>query len=232
VIAVDDNATNREILRANLVTVGMECHVASSAQEALSMLVAAADAGAPYAVALLDQHMPGVDGRELARRIRADPRISSVRLVMLGSMGRPLEAHELEALGIRSWATKPIWRTQLLRALLTALAAPPTTSTVVRGSADAPTPRSRLLLVEDNPINAEVALEILRTAGYDVELVTTGVQAVESVKAGDYDLVLMDCQLPGIDGYEATRRIRDLESSGENAKRRVPIVALTASAAL
>ncbi len=196
------------------------------------MLVAAVDAGAPYAVALLDQHMPGVDGRELARRIRADPRISSVRLVMLGSMGRPLEAHELEALGIRSWATKPIWRTQLLRALLTALAAPPTTSTVVRGSADAPALRSRLLLVEDNPINAEVALEILRTAGYDVELVTTGVQAVESVKAGDYDLVLMDCQLPGIDGYEATRRIRDLESSDENAKRRVPIVALTASAAL
>jgi|HubBroStandDraft_1064217.scaffolds.fasta_scaffold06283_3 two-component system sensor histidine kinase/response regulator len=232
VIAVDDNATNREILRANLSMAGMECHVASSAHEALSMLVAAADAAAPYALALLDQHMPGVDGSELARRIRADPRLAAVRLVMLGSMGRPLEAHELEALGIRSWATKPIGRTQLLRALLAALADPWPASAVVGRGAQAPSRRCRLLLVEDNPINAEVAIEILRTAGYDVELVRTGVQAVESVKAGDYELVLMDCQLPGIDGYEATRRIRSFESSCEKTDRRVPIVALTASAAL
>jgi CheY-like chemotaxis protein len=176
--------------------------------------------------------MPGVDGSELARRIRADPRLSGVRLVMLGSMGRPLGTQQLEALGIRSWATKPIWRTQLLRALVAALADPSALPAVAEGSAHAPNRRHRLLLVEDTPINAEVAIEILRTAGYDVELVTTGIQAVESVKSGDYDLVLMDCQLPGIDGYEATRRIRDLESSGTKGDRRLPIVALTASAAL
>jgi PAS domain S-box-containing protein len=102
---------------------------------------------------------------------------------------------------------------------------------VAEGSGRAPK-RRRLLLVEDVPINAEVALEILRNAGYEVELSTTGIQAVESVKTGDYDLVLMDCQLPGIDGYEATRQIRDLEASGGPTKGRLPIVALTASAAL
>ncbi len=232
VIAVDDNATNREILRANLSTAGMECDVASSAQEALSMLVSASEAGTPYAVALLDQHMPGVDGSELARRIRADPRLAAVKLVMLGSMGRPLERRELEALGIRAWATKPIWRTQLLRALAGALSDVSTAAGPGRDAAPVLERAGCVLLVEDTPINAEVAIEILRTAGYDVEHVTHGVQAVESVKNKKYDLVLMDCQLPGIDGYEATRRIRELEGPGVRRSARLPIVALTASAAL
>jgi PAS domain S-box-containing protein len=232
VIAVDDNATNREILRAHLSNAGMVCDVASSAEEALQMLVAAVESGAPYALGLLDQHMPGVDGSELARRIRADLRLAALRLVMLGSMGRPLGTRELDALGIRSWTTKPIWRTQLLRALVAALGDPAPVDSVARDTGRAPKSRRRLLLVEDVPINAEVALEILRNSGYDVELATTGIQAVESVKTGDYDLVLMDCQLPGIDGYEATRQIRDLEALSGPAKRRLPIVALTASAAL
>lgn len=232
VIAVDDNATNREILRAHLSNAGMECEVASSAEQALRILGAAAESGTPYVLALLDQHMPGVDGSELARRIRADSRFSTLRLVMLGSMGRPLGTRELDALGIRSWATKPIWRTQLLRALVAALADSPQVSVVTGDRDRGQNPRHRLLLVEDVPINAEVALEILRNAGYEVDLATTGIQAVESVKTGDYDLVLMDCQLPGIDGYEATRRIRNLEASAEPTKNRLPIVALTASAAL
>jgi two-component system sensor histidine kinase/response regulator len=231
VIAVDDNATNREILRVHLSNAGMECDVASSAEEALRMLIAAVELGAPYALALLDQHMPGVDGSELARRIRADRRLAALRLVMLGSMGRPLGTRELDALGIQSWATKPIWRTQLLRALVAALGDLAPVNVVAGDSARAPK-RRRLLLVEDVPVNAEVALEILRNAGYDVELATTGIQAVESVKTEDYDLVLMDCQLPGIDGYEATRQIRVLEASGACRKMRLPIVALTASAAL
>ena len=232
VLAVDDNATNREILRANLSTAGVRCDVASSGDEALRMLAVAAESGWPYALAVLDQHMPGMDGSELARRIRADPRIAAVRLVMLGSIGRPVGSSELETLGIRAWATKPIWRSTLLRALASALADETTPSGGTSGVLATPSQRRRILLVEDTPVNAEVTIEILRGAGYAVELATDGLRAVEAVRKADYDLVLMDCQLPGIDGYEATRRIRDLETFGAATGSRLPIVALTASASL
>jgi CheY-like chemotaxis protein len=232
VIAVDDNATNREILRANLSAAGMLCDVASSASQALGMLSAAVESGNPYRLALLDQHMPGMNGSELARRIKADPRTAAVRLVMLGSIGRPLESGELQALGIRAWATKPIWRAQLLRALVGALADEPASAGVISGFLPTSLARRRVLLVEDTPVNTEVAVEILCAAGYVVEVVVDGLQAVEAVQTSTYDLVLMDCQLPGIDGYEATRRIRGFEASGASGGRQLPIVALTASAAL
>ncbi len=252
VLAVDDNATNREILRAQLSAVGMRCDVAPSGEEALAMLLAAAESDEPYAIAILDQHMPGIDGCELARRIKGDPRTAPTRLVMLGSIGRPLDAGALQELGIVSWATKPIWRVHLLRALGTALDDPrPGSDDLAPGSArTAPSTEEpdrlsmgargrRVLLVEDTPINAEVVGEILRTAGYSIDVAVDGLQAVDAAARGRYDLVLMDCQLPGIDGYEATRRIRKLESSdgrgpgGGAGPRpaRLPIVALTASAA-
>ena len=121
VLAVDDNATNREILRVQLAAAGMRCDAASSGEEALAILAAAAERGEPYARAILDQHMPGMDGCELARRIKADARITSTNLMMLGSMGRPLDPEQLQALGIVTWATKPVWRIKLLRALRTAI---------------------------------------------------------------------------------------------------------------
>jgi CheY-like chemotaxis protein/HPt (histidine-containing phosphotransfer) domain-containing protein len=230
VLAVDDNATNREILLAQLSAAGMRCEVAAGGSEALECLVAAAARGEPYALAILDQHMPEMDGCELARRIKADPRIAPVRLVMLASIGRPLEARELQSLGVVAWATKPVWRMQLLRAL----------SAAMGEAADAQAPQAsplepsplasgrRVLLVEDTPINAEVVVEILRTAGYSVDVAVDGYEAIEAAARSRYDLVLMDCQLPGIDGYEATRRIRTLEAPATPVQ--VPILALTASA--
>ncbi len=232
VLAVDDNATNREVLRAQLAAAGMRCDVAASGPEALGLLAAAADGGDPYALAILDQNMPEMDGRELARRIKADAAIASTRLLMLGSMGRPLDPREHRASGIVAWATKPIWRVQLLRALGAALegpesrAAPP-----LAASGAAPTKPGRLLLVEDTPINAEVVVEIVRSAGYAIDVAVDGFQAVDAARRAPYDLILMDCQLPGIDGYEATRRIRGLEASGQLGRRGpTAIVALTASA--
>lgn len=211
-------------------------------------MTGAADAGEPFVLAVLDQQMPEMDGFELAKRIKADPRISNTRLVMLGSIGRPLDPRELQDLGVFTWATKPIWRAQLLRALAAALdegsgaparswsEAPPPLHTGEgerEGEVARETRQKRVLLVEDTPINAEVVTEILRAAGYAVELATDGLQAVDAARRNSFDLVLMDCQLPGIDGYEAARRIRALESFGGRAgdrPARVPILALTASA--
>jgi len=184
-----------------------------------------------------------MDGLELARRIKGDPRIARTRLVMLGSIGRPLDPRQLRALGVLTWATKPIWRAQLLRTLATALddgspdeSAGPESGGAARARAPSrpDAARMRVLLVEDTPINAEVISEILRTSGYSVEVAVDGLQAVDAAGRGAFDLVLMDCQLPGIDGYEAARRIRELESTGDlpGGARRVPILALTASAAV
>ncbi len=243
VLAVDDNVTNRELLRAQLAAAGMRCDVAASGEEALRMLAAAAEEEAPFPLAVLDQQMPEMDGLELTRRIKADARIARTRLVMLGSIGRPLDPRQLRALGVLTWATKPIWRAHLLGALRAALedegvgtpghGEPQEARELVPQARNAS--RTHILLVEDTPINAEVVSEILRTAGYAVELAVDGLQAVEAAGRGIFDLILMDCQLPGIDGYEATRRIRLLESSRAVAggrPRRVPILALTASAAV
>jgi|HubBroStandDraft_2_1064218.scaffolds.fasta_scaffold02377_2 two-component system sensor histidine kinase/response regulator len=244
VLAVDDNATNREVLRAQLAAAGTRCTVASSGEQALGLLASATEAGDAFPLAVLDQHMPEMDGLEVARRIKQDPRIAAVRIVMLGSIGRPLDTRQLKQLGVLTWATKPIWRAQLLRALTAALdetaiaparpresEAPPPPPPPSSG----PAPRARILLVEDTPVSAEVVTEILRSAGYEVHLAADGLRAVDVARSGTFDLILMDCQLPGIDGYEATRRIRALESLGALSRShssRVPILALTASAAL
>jgi two-component system, sensor histidine kinase and response regulator len=248
VLAVDDNATNREILRVQLAAAGMRCDAASSGEEALGMLAAAAERDEPYALAILDQHMPGMDGCELARRIMADAHLSRIRLVMLGSIGRPLDADQLHALGIVAWATKPVWRIRLLRALRAAMDdspgerdAHPRTATGVlaepRPEPGSPNgPHARVLLVEDTPINAEVVVEILRTAGYSIDVAVDGLAALDAAARSQYDVVLMDCQLPGIDGYETTRRMRALETTGKLGGSpspragRLPILALTASA--
>jgi CheY-like chemotaxis protein len=183
--------------------------------------------------------MPEMSGLELARHIRADARLARTAIVILGSLGQPFDPREQRALGIAAYGTKPIGRKQLLGVVRDALGGarprtePPRSTRGAREGAQAPLPGTgrRILIVEDSPINAEVATEILRTAGYASDIAVDGRKGIDAALARPYDLVLMDCHLPDVDGYEATRRLRALEKEGRvPGSGRLPILALTASA--
>jgi PAS domain S-box-containing protein len=230
VLAVDDNATNRQILREELTAAGMQCEVAADGPSALAHLREVA-ASAPVDLVILDYHMPGMNGLELARQIKAEPDLRATRLLMLGSAGRPLTAAELREREIVAYVSKPIWRSELLRLIAGVVgdeSRPRRVSEPPSPPPGTPGAGRRVLLVEDSEINAEVASEILATAGYRCDVVGDGHTAIEAATVGGYDIVLMDLQLPELDGFEATRRIRARE--GGAGHDRIPIIALTASA--
>ena len=229
-LVVDDNDTNRDILRQQLSGWGIEVDCAASGAEALAMLAE----GRRYAFAILDLHMPGMDGAELARRIREAPLARSVKLVMLSSMGHDLPAATVRELGLEGVLTKPVSQSQLFDCLARLTSGtgtfhePPAAVLPVPGRL-----AGRVLLVEDNVVNQEVALAILEDLCSEVEVTGNGREAVRAfaahMNADGFDLVLMDCQMPEMDGFAATAEIRRLESA-LSPSRRVPIVALTANA--
>ena len=224
-LIVDDNDTNRAILERELAGFGIVTTSAADAESALQMLRDAAGAGRLPDIALLDRQMPGMDGIDLCLGIAADPAFDHLRLVMLtsASTGRAGLSERVSA-----YLTKPVRRAELLDALGAALAAgePPAVPAASSPPAPAAAASARVLVAEDNPVNQKVAAAMLKRLGYRVDVVANGSEAVDAVERIPYAAVLMDCQMPVMNGYEATEEIRRREGPG----RRLPVVALTASA--
>ena len=231
VLLVDDNETNRVILEQNLKAWAMLPWASARASEALTELARAAAAGEPYELAILDYHMPEMDGIELARAIRADPAIAGTRLVLLTSSARRGDARIAREAGIEAFLTKPVRVSALYDCLATLLGRPVSdapaalitrhTLTEVSGAS-----RAHLLVVDDNPVNQRVAVKMLEKMGHRVDVAGNGLEAVDAVTRIAYAAVLMDCQMPQMDGFEATMEIRRLEPVG----RHTPIIAMTAGA--
>ena len=228
VLVVDDNQTNRLVLASQLLAWNIAADLAPDGYVALEHLHHAAADGHPYDVALVDMAMPGMDGLELATTISADPELSSVRLLLLSSM--PVEAQEAARAGFLVRLTKPARLSDLYDALVWAFS-PTARDTAAIGDEPPPPPpvagsKGHLLIVEDNAINQVVAKGLAAKLGYGADVAGNGLEALEALERRTYDAVLMDCQMPEMDGYETTVEIR---RRGVGATP-VPIIAMTAGA--
>jgi CheY-like chemotaxis protein len=231
---VDDNATNRRVLDAQLRRAECVPTVVDSAAQALLAIAKACDAAAPFSVALIDHQMPGCDGEELGRMILSNERWRATRVVMLTSSGQREEGARFEKLGFAAYLQKPISQRDLLDCLHLVLAIPPeqwhlqTQPMLTLRDLHALQAREkrRILVAEDNLVNQKVVRRNLEKLGYRVDVVVDGRAAVEAWRTGRYHLILMDCQMPMLDGYDATREIRRLEGGTTH----IPIIALTADA--
>ena len=227
-LVVDDNEVNREILRHQLAALGMSRDEAASGEQALEKLRAAVAAGHPFDIVVLDDRMPKMSGLELARAIRADAALRSVPLVMLSSVDHDEDA-SVEA-GIEFFLTRPVRQSQLYDCLSTALRVRIAAGTAYQARGLHAQLDARILLVEDNPVNQELALHMLEHLGCRASVARHGREALAALDGEVFDAVLMDCQMPEMDGYEATAAIRIREAAQGPETRRTPIIALTAGA--
>ena len=238
-LIVDDNSTNRQILHKQLSSWRIENEGVENGSQALSALRSAAEAGEPYDLVILHMEMPEINGMQLARMIKGDSTISHIRLVLLTSAGRCGEGEEARQSGIEAYLPKPVKQSGLYDTLITIVSEPAETipeeetqlvtrHTLCEWRAGT---RARLLVVEDNPVNQRVAARTLEKLGYQVDVASNGREALEALSQSPYAAVLMDVQMPEMDGYEATAKIRRREE-GEDVRngRHTPIIAMTANA--
>jgi signal transduction histidine kinase/CheY-like chemotaxis protein len=226
-LVIDDNATNRRILTEMTRRWGMRSNGAASGPEGLAELLSARERGEPYRLILLDETMPEMNGLEVVRRIKANPLLNGVVIMMLSSCDQIATAARCRSLGVKTYIVKPIRSTELLasiRAGLGILAAQP--------AVEQPVPTTvgralRILVAEDNVINQKLAVALLNKMGHEVTLAGNGRDACELWTLGTFDMILMDVQMPEMDGTEATARIREME---KQTGKHIPIVAMTAYA--
>jgi len=229
-LIVDDNAANREIISRYLEAWGMRFAAAPSGPAALELLKKEAAGRDPFKLLVLDMQMPGMDGLMLAAEIKKERALAGLRVVMMTSLGHELKQVELEAAGITACLGKPVRPLALLKNLSFALAGTPA------GHADPPVPAEadakprnrnfRVPVAEDNTVNQKVAVKQLERLGYASDVAANGLEVLEAMQRQPYDLVLMDCQMPEMDGFQATAEIRRRETD----RLRTPIVAMTANA--
>jgi signal transduction histidine kinase/DNA-binding response OmpR family regulator/HPt (histidine-containing phosphotransfer) domain-containing protein len=230
VLVVDDNETNRHILNEILSNWGLNVTVAASAAQALAALEQALSAGMPFPVLLLDNQMPEMDGFQLASEINRRPEFDSIATIMLSSADRQENVARCRELGIAHYLMKPIRRKELLRALGSVLRAGPgipVADATVRSSIEVCDRSLKVLLAEDNSVNQRLAVRLLEKRGHRVTVVTNGKEVIEAVARERFDVVLMDVQMPEMDGLEATGVIRVRE---RGTGLHTPIVAMTAHA--
>jgi len=238
ILVVDDNATNREVLTAQLRAWGMRVAEAFGGPAALKMLALANTDGDPFQTAILDMQMPDMDGATLARTIRADAAMRGIRLVLLTSLGQTGSSQAIGDQEFVACLTKPARKSEILRSLLapsTPAAPPPTHAApplIPRPSCPAMRKTFgrtfRILLAEDNAINQKVVAALLKKLDLRADTVANGVEALEALSSLPYDIVLMDVQMPEMDGLTATRQIRSPESAVRN--HQIPVIAMTARA--
>ena len=223
VLAVDDNGTNRSIVKQQLGKWGIVVACAASGQEALEELTIAARQGRPYELAILDLHMPVMNGLMLAKEIRRNPSICGIPMMMLTSDRDREEAAVARQLDIRIFLVKPVRQANLFRAVGEMFGASARERPRSAG-ADWQKLNARILVVEDNPTNQKVIVLLLKKFGCVADVAMNGAEAVRAVGLASFDAILMDCQMPVMDGFEATAEIRG------NSEVHVPIIALTANA--
>jgi two-component system sensor histidine kinase/response regulator len=232
-LIVDDNATNREILDHYAKFWKMRSNAAENGEMALQMLRNAA-AHDPYDLAILDMQMPNIDGLMLAKAIKDDPAVAQTKLVMLTSLGNHLDGAEMKAAGIEACVLKPVKQARLFDRLAQVMAGHHQPKKTGKGSTariivepikPGNSHKIRILLAEDNSINQMVALGLLQKLGFAADTAVNGLEVIAALEKTPYDIILMDCQMPELDGYETTQRIR---ASGKNNSTR--IIAMTANA--
>ncbi len=234
VCCVDDHLTNRRLVEQYCRDWGMDGTVMATPAEGLVCLREAVAQGRPYDIAILDMEMPEMDGLDLARDIKADPELASMQLVLLTSLGRRGDASAAQEAGFAAYLTKPIRKAHLEACLSTVmgyahdyagqvertLVTSHTLNEVVRQKS------ARVLIADDHRVNQQVASLLVERLGHRADVVSNGYEALEAVSRQPYDIVLMDCQMPEMDGYQATKEIRGREPKGTH----IPIIALTANA--
>jgi two-component system, sensor histidine kinase and response regulator len=231
VLAVDDNLTNRRILQEMLANLGMKPMLAENADAALVALREAHRAKQQLRLVLIDAHMPEKDGFSLAERIISHPEFRSVPIIMLTSAGQAGDARRCRELGITAYLSKPVSQAELLEAIANAISAsqkkPSDCALVTRHSLRENRRRLRILLAEDNIVNQTLASRLLEMRGHDVTVVSNGRQALAALEKQAFDVILMDVQMPELDGFETTEAIRESEKP---TGKHIPIIALTAHA--
>jgi two-component system sensor histidine kinase/response regulator len=231
-LIVARNATARGTLNAQITNWGMKNRSVETPDQAMALLTHAAARGVPYQIVIVDSAMTGANPLELTRAIKSDAVLSDARVVMLMPVGRHGDVREARHAGVTLCLSKPVRQSALYNGLLSVMtgtgeaidiaAIEPVKTAVKREN------RGKLLLAEDNAVNQQVALAILKMEGYQVTIAKNGVEALEAYSKSTFDLILMDCHMPEMDGFEATRNIREMQK--QSGLRRIPIIALTANA--
>jgi signal transduction histidine kinase/ligand-binding sensor domain-containing protein/DNA-binding response OmpR family regulator len=231
ILVVDDNSTNRRVFEETLRRWGMQAEVVGSAAAALARLREACDAGSPFRLVLTDATMPDMDGFQLVERIRESADFGKVAVIMATSAGQRGDAARCRSLSIAGYLTKPVRRVELKAAIRTALGRAPddiqALPLLTRHTQRERHRSLRILLAEDNPVNQKLAVRLLEKEGHTVVVADNGRHALEALEGADVDLVIMDVQMPEMDGYEAATFIRKGE---ETTLKHVPILAMTAHA--